>query len=90
MKIEIINNQLCFCIEKIDYNNLNYYVPPCIAEALEKNEKIITQRLKEGKPRIVENNFLNFYDWNNFTEALDEAKKNFELETEKTQSKKDK
>ena len=90
MKIEIINNQLCFCIEKIDYKNLNYYVPPCIAEALEKNEKIITQRLKEGKPRIVENNFLNFYDWNNFTEALDEAKKNLELEIEKTQSKKDK
>lgn len=70
MMLKIINNELFVCMEKIDYKNLNYYVPPCIVEALEKNEKIIIQRLNEGKSNIVENNFRNFYNWDHFIECL--------------------
>lgn len=82
MKLKIINNELCVCIEQIDYKNLNYYVPPCIVEALEKNEKIIIQRLKEGKSNIVENNFRNFYNWDNFMECMLGAHQNFKMREE--------
>lgn len=54
---------------------MKYYVPPNIVEALENNQKLIDQRLKEGKSRIVENNIKSFRDPYNFMESLYELDK---------------
>ena len=71
----IINDRIDYIKLKIDYKNLKYYVPPNIVEALENNQKLIDQRLKEGKSRIVENNIKSFKDPYNFMESLYELDK---------------
>lgn len=49
-------------INKIDYSDLKYYVPPKIVEALEINDKIIAQRKNERKTTIVETNYIEYID----------------------------
>ena len=71
----VINNRLCYINLKIDYENMKYYIPPNIVEALERNKKLIDQRLKEGKTRIVENNIKSFINPHNFMESLFEMDK---------------
>ena len=71
----ITNDRIDYIKLKIDYKNLKYYVPPNIVEALENNQKLIDQRLKEGKSRIVENNIKSFRDPYNFMESLYELDK---------------
>ena len=49
-------------IKKIDYEDLRYYVPQSIFDSLEKNNNIITQRIREGKSEIVETNNFELSD----------------------------
>ena len=62
--------------KKIDYDYLKLNVPPNIVDALEKNKKIIEQRIKEGKSTIVENNIASFYDFGNFMETMNQLEEN--------------
>ena len=46
---------------KIDYNTLSYMIPTNIAKALENNQKLIEDRISEGRSTRVENN-INIFD----------------------------
>lgn len=78
----ILNDRQYYYKLEIDYENLRYYVPPNITEILERNEKLINQRKKEGKSRIVENNIKSFFDWDNFSKAIHESCGKFGLPEE--------
>ena len=91
----ILNDRQYYYKLELDYENLKYYVPPNITEILERNEKLINQRKKEGKSRIVENNIKSFFDWDNFNKAIQEISAKFGLPEEnesnqKIQEEKDK
>ena len=64
------NGKLRFINLKIDYNDFKFYFPPNIIEALEKNQILIDQRIKEGKSRIVENNIKSSRDPYNIVESF--------------------
>lgn len=70
-----INGRKDYIKLEIDYRGLKFYVPPNIVEALENNQKLIDQRSKEGKSRIVENNIKSFMNPYNFMESLYEIDK---------------
>ena len=47
---------------KVDYNTLSYMIPTNIAKALENNQKLIEDRIREGRSTRVENNINIFND----------------------------
>ena len=55
---------------KIDYETLSYMIPTDIAEALEKNEKKIEERILNGESNIVEDN-IDLYNKYDIVQYLD-------------------
>ena len=55
---------------KIDYETLSYMIPIDIAEALEKNEKKIEERILNGESNIVEDN-IDLYNKYDIVQYLD-------------------